>query len=584
LTIVLGIHDGHLATAALVKDGKLVACVSEERFSRVKNQSGFPAKAIDFVLREGGVTSSELDLAVLAGFDLAPIGGTQTSANDGSLRGIYSTISPIRNAWGSIEYHVPAFQSLGNLGYRLYSRPGFNLTRRERLKKLRGYLNLSPSKIRVLEHHYCHAYSAMYGPAWSGREFLVMTLDGEGDEICASVNLVQDGKMKRLAVTPKKASLGWIYAEVTRYLGMKPLEHEYKVMGLAPYAQPESVDKSYKLMRKLVRIGVSNPLIFEAPFRTNLTYRYLRAHFASHRFDWVAGATQKLAEDLITQWISSAVKETGVHRVALSGGVFMNVKANLRVMEMDGIEELFIFPSCGDESNPIGAAWWGYDKITGENPEPLRDLYLGPEFGEAELETTLKAQRFEYQKHGDIEKVIAELVSKGKVVARMKGRMEWGARALGNRSILADPSDWETVRVINNMIKQRDFWMPFAPSILEESEDEYIENPKRMPAPYMIVAFNSKELGRKQFRAAMHPYDFTLRPQIVAEDWNPTYSSLLKNFKKYTGIGGVLNTSFNLHGEPVVCNPSDAMHVLKDSGLQYLAIGDYLVNKPQAAS
>ncbi len=584
MTTILGVHDGHLATAALVKDGKLVACVSEERFTRVKNQSGFPSKAIDYVLREGGVHGSELDLTVLAGYDLAPIGGTQSSANDGSLRGIYGTISPIRNIWGSIEYHFPAIQSLGNLGYRLYSRPGFNLTRRQRLKTLTRCLALSPSKVRVLEHHYCHAYSAMYGPPWSSKEYLVMTLDGEGDEICAAVNIVQDGKMRRLAVTPKKASLGWVYAEVTRYLGMKPLEHEYKVMGLAPYAQPEGVDKSYKLMRKLVKLGVSNPLIFEAPLRTNLSYRYLRAHFAAHRFDWVAGATQKLTEELITQWISSTIKETDVHRVALAGGVFMNVKANLRVMEMNGIEELFIFPSCGDESNPIGAAWWGYAQVTGKNPEPLGDLYLGPDFGEAEIEATLKEQGFEYQNHGDIEKVTAELISGGKVVARMKGRMEWGARALGNRSILADPSDWETVRVINNMIKQRDFWMPFAPSILEASADEYIENPKRVPAPYMIMAFNSKELGRKQFRAAMHPYDFTLRPQIVTENWNPTYSSLLQNFKELTSIGGVLNTSFNLHGEPVVCSPSDALHVLKDSGLQYLAIGDYLVSKPQAAS
>jgi carbamoyltransferase len=584
LTTVLGVHDGHLATAALVKDGKLVACVSEERFSRLKNQSGLPEKAIDYVLREGRVTSSEIDLAVLSGYDLAPIGGTVAPANDGSLREIYRTISPIRNAWGSIEYHIPAIQPIGNLGYKLYSRPGFNLTRKQRLKKLTGCLGLSPSKVSILEHHYCHAYSAMYGPGWSGEDYLVMTLDGEGDEICATVNLVQDGKMKRLAVTPKKASLGWIYAEVTRYLGMKPLEHEYKVMGLAPYAQPEGVDKSYKLMRKLVTLGVSNPLIFEAPLRTNLSYRYLRHHFAAHRFDWVAGATQKLAEDLITKWISSTIKETGVHRVALAGGVFMNVKANLRVMEIDGIEELFIFPSCGDESNPIGAAWWGYAQVTGENPEPLGDLYLGPDFVESEIETTLKEQKLQYQKHGDIEKVIAELISKGKVVARMKGRMEWGARALGDRSILADPSDWETVRVINNMIKQRDFWMPFAPSILEASADYYIENPKQIPAPYMIMAFNSKDLGRKQFRAAMHPYDFTLRPQIVKEDWNPTYSSLLENFKALTGIGGVLNTSFNLHGEPVVCNPSDAIHVLKDSGLQYLAIGDYLVSKPLTAN
>ena len=583
MTAILGVHDGHLATAALVKDGKIVACVSEERFTRIKNQSGFPARSIDFVLRQGNVGTEELDLAVLSGYDLAPSGDIG-SQDGGSLKGLYRMISPLRRGWGSVEYHIPSLQGIGKIGYRLYAGPGFNLTRKERLRKLMRYLNLGSDKVRILEHHSCHAYSAMYGPPWEGREYLVMTLDGEGDEICATVNLVQDGKLKRLAITPKRASLGWIYAEVTHYLGMKPLEHEYKVMGLAPYAQPDGVEKSFKLMRKMLRISASHPLTFEAPLRTNLSYRYLRHHFAGHRFDWVAGATQKLAEDLIIKWISNAVRETGVHRVALSGGVFMNVKANLRVLEMDEVEELFVFPSCGDESNPIGAAWWGYSEITGKRPEPLTDLYLGPEFEDGEVEASLSKQKVKYQKYSDIEDAVAELISKGKVVARMTGRMEWGARALGNRSILANPSDWETVRVINNMIKQRDFWMPFAPSIMEASADDYVENPKGLAAPYMIMAFNSKPLGRKQFRAAMHPYDFTLRPQIVTENWNASYHRLLDAFKQRTGIGGVLNTSFNLHGEPVVCSPPDALHVLNDSGLEHLAIGDYLVSKPDSAS
>lgn len=580
--MVLGVHDGHLATAALVMNGRLNACVSEERFTRIKNQSGFPAQAIDFVLKQSRVQADELDLIVLAGNDLAPIG--VASHDEGSLRGVYQTISPVRRAWGSIEYHIPYVQGFGNLAYRLYSRLGFNLTRKQRLRKLINHLAVGSKKVKTLEHHFCHAYSAMYGPPWKGTEYLVMTLDGEGDELCATVNMVQDGKLKRLAATPKRASIGWIYADVTRYLGMRPLEHEYKVMGLAPYAQPEGMEKSYKLMRKMVRLSGSNPLIFEAPLRTNLSYHYLRGHFASHRFDWVAGATQKLAEELIVDWISAAVRETGVHRIALAGGVFMNVKANLKVLEMEEVEELFVFPSCGDESNPIGAAWWGYSELTGESPEPLGDLYLGSSFEEAEIEFLLGKQKLDCQKHPDIEKVVAELISTGKVVARVSGRMEWGARALGNRSILADPSNWETVRVINSMIKQRDFWMPFAPSILKAYEDDYIENPKQMSAPYMIMAFNSRPLGQKQFRAAMHPYDFTLRPQIVTKEWNPAYHSILEAFKERTGIGGVLNTSFNLHGEPVVCGPADALQVLNDSGLEYLAIGNYLVSKPPAAS
>lgn len=579
MTSVLGVHDGHLATAALVIDGKLSACASEERFTRKKNQSGFPRRAIEYVLSEGKVTPGELDLAVLAGEDLAPIYST-SSAGGMSLGGAYSVISPIRRGWGSLEYHLHGLQPLGDLGYKAYSRIGFTLTRRQRLKSILNQLNLDIEKVRILEHHACHAYSAMYGPPWGGQEFLVLTLDGEGDELCATVNIVQDGELKRLAATPKRASLGWIYAEVTRYLGMKPLEHEYKVMGLAPYAAPEGVQKTYSIMRKMITLNQSNPLVFSAPLRTNLSYTFLKHHLSEHRFDWIAGATQRLAEELIVQWVTSSIKETGISRVALSGGVFMNVKANLRVLEQPEVEELFVFPSCGDESNAIGAAWWGYHQFTnGGFIKPLRDLYLGPGFSDAEIENCLKEKKVRYEFHDDVENRIGELLAKGKVVARLDGRMEWGARALGNRSILANPSDWETVRVINTMIKQRDFWMPFAPSVIDERAGDYIINPKRMTAPYMIMAFESTELSRKQLRAAMHPYDFTVRPQVLADEWNIPYNTILKTFESLTGIGGVLNTSFNLHGEPVVCSPNDALHVLKESGLEYLALGKFLITK-----
>ncbi len=583
MTIVLGVHDGHLSTAALVVDGRLVACASEERFTRRKNQSGFPANAINYVLRHARVRPDEIDLAVLAGFDLAPISSLGESKG-GSLWSIYKAISPLRGAWSRGEYHFPSLQQVGNLAYKIYSKPGFYFTRRQRLRLIQDHLVIAPTKIRVLEHHYCHAFSAMFGAPWKRETFLVMTLDGEGDEICATVNIAENGMLRRLASTQKKASLGWIYAEVTRYLGMKPLEHEYKVMGLAPYAPPDGVEKTYQIMKRMISLSAQNPFLFESPMRTNAANIFLEHKLRGHRFDWIAGATQRLTEELIVKWVSYAVRETGIHNVALAGGVFMNVKANLSVLKLEEVEKLFVFPSCGDESNPIGAAWWGYSQLTHDDSLlPLHDLYLGPSFEDHEIEEALPQKKFQFQKHKKIEKIISELIADGKVVARVSGRMEWGARALGNRSILAHPGDWETVRVINSLIKQRDFWMPFAPSILKEYAENYVENPKEMSAPYMIMAFDIKKSAKMHLRAAMHPYDFTIRPQLVDRDWNSSYYDIIERFRSITGIGGVLNTSFNLHGEPIVNSPKDAIHVLSDSGLEYLAIGSYLVSKGEGA-
>jgi len=263
----------------------------------------------------------------------------------------------------------------------------------------------------------------------------------------------------------------------------------------------------------------------------------------------------------------------------------MNVKLNLKIMEMPEVRKFFVFPSCGDESLAIGAAYYGYEQVCkdkGKNVdiEPLGDLYKGPEYSNEYIENVLKKESgIVYSFFDNIEEKIVELLTKKEIVARFAGRMEWGARALGNRSILADASNYEVVKIINEMIKQRDFWMPFAPTILKEREDDYIVNPKKVPAPYMILAFNSKEKAKKDLVAAMHPYDYTLRPQILEKEENEKYYKIIKIFEEMTGMGGILNTSFNLHGYPIVCSPEDAIHVFKNSGLKYLALENWLVKK-----
>ncbi len=266
----------------------------------------------------------------------------------------------------------------------------------------------------------------------------------------------------------------------------------------------------------------------------------------------------------------------------------MNVKANQKIYEMPNVKKLFVMPSCGDESIAIGGCFYGYKYYCEKNnlsfkPIPIRDLYLGPVYTDEYIEKVIKKERLdkkcEIKKVVAIEKEVANLLAKGEIIARFVGRSEWGARALGNRSIIANPSNKESIRVLNQLIKDRDFWMPFTPSILDSDENKYIINSKHMESPYMVITFNSTEKAKRDLTAAIHPYDFTIRPQIVYESWNPSYYKLINEFKKITGIGAVLNTSFNLHGEPNVLSPENAIRTFKNSGLQYMAIGEYLIKK-----
>ncbi len=256
------------------------------------------------------------------------------------------------------------------------------------------------------------------------------------------------------------------------------------------------------------------------------------------------------------------------------------------------MEDIFILPSCGDESNAIGAAYWlhaeGPDSPKRNRCVPLSGLYVGRDILESDTAAAMEKlgvkEEHVVRRFDDIEAEVARLLSKGEVVARAKGREEFGARALGTRSILAHPSDFRVVAHINKMIKSRDFWMPFAPSILDERADDYIENPKGIRSPYMMMTFDSTPRGREDRAAACHPYDGTLRPQLVERSYNPDYYRLIGEFESLTGIGAVLNTSYNLHGEPIVSSPEDAIRTFESSGLLHLALGQYLISKKSAAN
>ena len=438
-------------------------------------------------------------------------------------------------------------------------------------------------KTEFIEHHICHTYSAFYAlNKDKSKNGLIFTLDGSGDYYSATVNLYQNGEIKRLASTKWIYSIGYIYSKTTLFLGLKPLEHEYKVMGLAPYAKRSYVKEVYeKYFKDIIWLKNNNPLEFKAKIPTNRFELYLKENVCMQRFDNIAGAVQMLVEEIVTKWIKEAIKQTKVDTIYTGGGVFMNVKLNQKIAESNEVKQAYFLPSCGDESNPIGAAFYLYKQKTKKDPIPFKDIFFGVKFSNDEVKEFLKQyeDKYEIKYYEDIETKIATLLANFNVVARFWDRCEWGARSLGNRAILGNPSDMKTFYEINDMIKKRDFWMPFAPSILKEDSDLYIKNPKNLEAPYMILGFDTTKLAQTHLKAAMHQADHTIRPQIVDKEVNPHYHKVINEFKKLTGISGVLNTSFNLHGYPLVGSLEQAMFTFENSGLKYLALQNYLVSK-----
>lgn len=580
--IILSIHPGHNATVCLIRDGEIIGLLSQEKIDNVKNSASFPIRATEQLLQECDLLVSDIDKIAIAGNEVFPAS---------AYNYLFNSKNEIVHNSKTIKFAKAVEQSpLGKVFPSVF-RAAKNYRASSLLRQGQIELNalLDASVLKEIprihiDHHECHAFAAYYSLSYDTEPALIFTADGSGDQLSATVWKVVDGIAEKIAETPANASLGGIYSNTTRFLGMKILEHEYKVMGLAPYCKSYFMDTYERIFSNVIELNPKNKLTFKASIDTSKFYDYLVQNAVGERFDNIAGAVQYLLEDLVVKWIESAISETGIRNIYTGGGVFMNVKLNKRIQEMNSVKRVNFLPSCGDESNPIGAA---YSLAIREKTtvKPIKDLYLGTSYSNPELHEFLLTNNycsdFCISEPEDMQKEIAHLLHAGEVVARFSGRCEWGARSLGNRAILAHPSRMESFYTVNDLIKSRDFWMPFAPTILDTHAHRYLKNynPDKAAAPYMITAFDATAEGVNKLRAALHQGDHTLRPQILTEEANPEYYAILKYFEGLSGVGGVLNTSLNLHGYPLVATPAQAMETLQNSGLRFLALGSFLVKK-----
>lgn len=560
---VLALHAGHNSAAAIGDETGLLYALQEERLTGEKNYWGFPRRSIQWCLDQVGATPN--DLISIA------YGGKQVLSRYHSRDDILNGYKRAQTLPGKVRQRVA-------MPFVLALSPEMN---QSVVRRDLASMGLGAVPIVHYDHHFTHAATAYYGLRGDPKEKkLVLTCDGDGDNMCASVRVFGGGDTHVLAETPWANSLGAIYSWITFMTGFVPLEHEYKLMGMAPYASDRAATEMAAIFHKYVGLS-SDGLRFQRKtrLRTNDLSDKFHEDLKGKRFDYICAGLQKFIEDILCEWARNAVRASGVRDVLASGGVFMNVKANKRIAELPEVQSFEAFPSCGDETLPMGALWLELAKHFGDsNVPPLKHFYLGGDLDRDDTTAAVKASGFKFEKPDNMPNRVAELLVSGQPVARCAGRMEFGARALGNRSILADPKNQDVVRVINQMVKKRDFWMPFAPMAKRSKQAAYFKNPKDLKSPYMMMTFDTYE-NFPDIIAAVHNADLTCRAQLVEEGQNPEMESILEAFEEKTGRSVVLNTSFNLHGFPIVRDAVDAIHVFKNSGLTRMQVGEYLLSK-----
>jgi carbamoyltransferase len=572
---ILGVFYGIDPAACLISDGKLVAYVEEERLIRFKHaRDQFPIRSIEFCCKQQGLKLSDIDY-IAYGWDCA-------AYTDGRMAQFYEELNT----------HYPP--DPGTRGWQRRNLSLFNIdNQREtfRANLVRHFGNVRIPELKTIPHHYSHAVTAYHFSPF--QEALVLTIDGSGDSQTTCVWKGVGDKLDLLHEIKIPHSLGWFYAAITEFLGFESYDGEYKVMGLAAFGKP---NEQYRAaLEKIVTVADDG-----FSFRVDPKAIHHGAHTYSHRHtdylvellgmeprlgnqpidahhESIAFETQRILEESVLRLVSHFQKTTGIRNLCISGGVALNVKMNYVLHKSGLFDRLFIFPIPSDSGTGIGAAAALHQELTGERIAPLDHVYLGPGYTDDEIELQLKSCGLEYTRSADIAEDAAELLAQGKVIGWFQTRMEGGPRALGARSILADPRTVAARDLVNQAIKFREYWRPFCPSLTVESIERYMQKPYE--APYMIMAFDATPAASEQAAAVVH-VDGTMRVQTVDHHTNPAYHRLLTAFERRTGVPIVLNTSFNIKGEAIVCSPRDALRTFWTTGLDALAIGPFLVHKP----
>lgn len=584
----------HDSAAALIQDGKLVAAAMEERFTRKKNDSDFPAKAIEFCLNYAGITSNDLEYVV---FYEKPMIKFE--------RILLTTLNTFPNSvdvWrdGMIKW----------LKDKLWIK---NIIQKE--------VGVKYDKVLFCDHHMSHAASAFFASPFD--EAAVLTIDGvgewttttlgtaksvwKGESGINSINLFHEERFPH--------SLGLLYSAFTAYLGFHVNNGEYKVMGMAPYGEPRYVEQVQKLFEQNPADGsfrlnmkyfsyhhssestynrhfvdlFGEPRPAESDFftmRTNPERSAEKSAMAENqRYADIAASIQRVTEEALLTMVNYLHSKTGLKKLVMAGGVALNTKANYRLLAETPFEEIYIQPAAGDDGGALGAAMWAYHMVLNQPRDwVMPNAYWGQEYTDAEIKTFLDQKGAKYTRYDNNDDamldVLAEKLTKEKVIGFFQGRFEWGPRALGSRSIIADPRSEAMKEVVNTKIKFREPFRPFAPVILRERAAEYFDYPdvEKHEAPrYMLMVSPIKPEKQELIQAVCH--QGTGRLQTIERETNPRYYGVIERFGDLTGVPVLLNTSFNLRGEPIVASPRDAWNTFCNSDIDLLAIGSFVVEK-----
>lgn len=606
---ILGINPGHDGTACLIDgEGRILAAVAEERISRIKFDFGIPHLAIEECLRLANLSTSDIDLVAI-GFksffhpDTPVWNNLMRSKNPAPF-----DFDDFRLAFRSRSHAVSQilFKNLTILfgthdpdSGKLHSNIEFTeMVMREIFRDL----GFDRAKVTTVDHHLAHAASAYYTSGFDNP--LIVTCDGAGDGLCGSINVLNNGEIERLHGASETCSPGLVYSEVTHHLGYKRNRHEGKITGLAAYGDEDRLSGAFEKCMKLSDDGKSFIYNLESTggalsrklktFSTILKkQRIINSHISRvrefmekelnsvSREDLSAGV-QKRLEDCVARYVAAEFAKGRWKRIALAGGVFANVKLNQRIAEIPGVEEVFIHPNMGDGGISYGAAVLAARKNYSEfkiEPKCINDVYFGAGFTNDQIKTSLDRAKIEAAYYEEVEPRIAEYIADKKIVGRFDGRMEYGPRALGNRSILADPTETSINDWLNKRLGRTEF-MPFAPSVLDRAAPKLYKNytSGAYTSSFMTITFDVEKEWVERAPAVVH-VDDTARPQVVKAEHNGSYYRILEEFEKLTGLPLFVNTSFNMHEEPILCTPEDAFRSLDAGSVDILAIGNFIVKK-----